>query len=107
MERDNLSHEMVELMLYAQHNNGAAYYESSYKILGKFHKAGTYNLDRAIKYLDRYCLIPAAKQYLLEFGSMTDSIKNIFPKSDRLKLAEYMALEMVAEFRLGNYSVEA
>lgn len=103
MERSELSHEMIELELYTKHNVGRAYYEPSYKTLGKFHQAGTYNLDRAIKYLDRYCLTLAAKQYLLEFGSMTDSVKNIFPKSDRLKLAEYLALEMVGEFRLGNY----
>lgn len=103
MERNQLSHEMIELELYTKHNVGRAYYEPSYKTLGKFHKKGTYNLDRAIQYLDRYCLIPAAKQYLLDFGSMTDSIKTIFPKSDRLKLAEYLALEMVGEFRLNNY----
>jgi hypothetical protein len=47
--------------------------------------------------------MPAAKQYLLEFGSMADSIKNMFPRSERLKLAEYMAIEMVGEFKIGNY----
>ena len=106
MERSELTQEMIELEQYTKHNVGRAYYEPSYKTLGKFHQTGTYNLDRAIAYLDRYCLTPAAKQYVLEFGSMTDSIKNMFPKADRLKLAEYLALEMVVEFRLGNYSTE-
>ena len=106
MERHELSHEMIQLELYTKNNVGRAYYEPCYKTLGKFHQAGTYNLDRAIAYLDRYCLTPAAKSYLLEFGSMTDSIKNMFPKAHRLKLAEYLALEMVGEFRLGNYSTE-
>jgi hypothetical protein len=34
---------------------------------------------------------------------MTDAVKYLFPKSDRLKLAEVMALEMIGEFKLGNY----
>lgn len=103
MNRDNLTHEMIELELYTKNNVGRAYYEPAYKVLGKFHRDGTYNLDRAIKYLDRYCLLPSAKQYKIEFGSMTDSVQRLFPKSDRVKLAEYMALEMIGEFKLGNY----
>lgn len=103
MKRDNLTHEMIELELYTKNNVGRAYYEPAYKVLGKFHKDGTYNLDRAIKYIDRYCLLPSAKQYLLEFGSMSDSVKVMFPRASRSQLAEYMALEMVGEFKLGNY----
>jgi len=48
-------------------------------------------------------LLPAAKEYLKQHGSMTDSVKQMFPKAERLKLAEVLALEMVGEFRLGNY----
>lgn len=101
MDRQQLSHEMIELSLYARHN--VVFYDHAHKVLGKFHKAGTYNLDRAIKYLDRYCLLPAAKHYKLEFGSMTDSVNQLFPRSERLKLAEVLALEMIGEFKLGNY----
>ena len=103
MNRESLTHEIIELEFYCKNNVGRAYYEPGYKILGKFHQKGTYNLDRAIAYIDRYCLLPAAKQYLLEHGSMTDSVKGMFPRSERLKLAEYMAQEMVGEFKLGNY----
>lgn len=103
MERESLSHEMIELELYTKNNVGTYYYDPQYKTLGHFHRDGTFSLDRAIAYIDRYCLIPAAKQYLLEFGSMGDSVKSMFPKGERIKLAEYMALEMVAEFRIGNY----
>jgi hypothetical protein len=94
---------MIKLELYCKNNVGRAYYEPGYKTLGNLHQKGTYNLDRAITYIDRSCLLPAAKQYLLEFGSMTDSVQGMFPRSERLKLAEYMALEMVGEFKLGNY----
>ena len=103
--RDTLSHEMIELLMYCEHDQffAPAYYDQAYKTLGKFHKAGTFNLDRAIKYLDRYLLTPGGKQYVTEHCSMTDSLKSMFPRSERLKLAEVMACEMVAEFRLGNY----
>jgi hypothetical protein len=103
--RQSLNHEMIELMMYAQNDSffAPAYYEPAYKTLGQFHQKGTYSLDRAIKYLDRYLLLPAAKEYLLQHGSMTDSVTSIFPKPDRIKLAEVMAVEMVAEFKLGNY----
>jgi len=103
--RETLSHEMVELGYYCEHDRffAPAYYWPAYKTLGKFHQANTFSLDRAIKYLDRYLLLPAAKEYLKQYGSMTDSIKQMFPKAERLKLAEVLALEMVGEFRLGNY----
>jgi len=103
--RENLSHEMIELMMYCEHDQffASAYYEPAYKTLGKFHQNGTFSLDRAIKYLDRYVLTPGGKQYVYERCSMTDSLKRMFPKSERIKLAEVMALEMVAEFKLGNY----
>ena len=103
--RETLSHEMVELGYYCEHDQffAPAYYSPVYKTLGKFHKANTFSLDRAIKYLDRYLLLPAAKDYLKQHGSMTDSVKHMFPKAGRLKLAEVLALEMVGEFRLGNY----
>jgi hypothetical protein len=103
--RDNLSHDLIELLLYSEHDQyfAPSHYDPAYKTLGKFHQAGTYSLDRAIKYLDRYLLLPAAKNYVLTQCSMTDSVKRMFPRSERLKLAEAMALEMVAEFRLGNY----
>ena len=103
--REQLSHEMVELGYYCEHDQffAPAYYWPAYKTLGKFHKANTFSLDRAIKYLDRYLLLPAAKEYLKHHCSMTDSVKQMFPKAERLKLAEVLALEMVGEFRLGNY----
>lgn len=105
MNRDHLTHEMIELMMYCENDQffAKAYYDPAYKTLGKFHKAGTYSLDRAIKYLDRYLLIPGAKDYIKVHCSMTDSVKSMFPKSERMKLAEVMALEMVGEFKLGNY----
>ena len=90
-----------ELQLWA--NNTEAWIKPAWLTLGKFHKAGTYNKDRAIAYLDRYVLTPAAKQYRSEFGGMGDRWQDWFPKACRLAAAESMADSMVAEFRLGNY----
>ena len=63
----------------------------------------TFSLDRAIAYVDRYCLVPAAKQYKLEHGSMTTPWHEMFPKPVRIEAAESIARSWIAEFRLGNF----
>lgn len=90
-----------ELELWA--NNTEAWIKPAWLTLGKFHKAGTFELDRAIAYVDRYVLIPAAKQYRLEFCGMCARWQDVFPKACRLAAAESIVAGMVAEFRLGNY----
>ena len=97
----NFSDAARELQLYT--DNTEAYIRPAWVTLGKFHKRGTFNLDRAIAYLERYVLTPAAKQYNREHGSMSTSWHAIFPKAVRLEAAEAIAAGMVAEFRLGNY----
>jgi len=47
--------------------------------------------------------MPAAKDYLMQFGSMTQGLRNTFPKSMRLFVAEQLADRFRAEFELGNY----
>lgn len=91
-----------ELQLYAC-NFSEAHYNMVGKTLSKFHKQGTFNLDRAIGYVDRYLLIPAAKDYVLCYGSMSTSWNTLFPKPTRSHAAESIAREFVAEFRSGNY----
>lgn len=91
-----------ELQLYAC-NFSEAHYNTVGKTLSKFHKQGTFNLDRAIGYIDRFLLIPAAKDYKQSYGSMRDSWNTMFPKPTRSHAAESIAREFVAEFRLGNY----
>ena len=59
-----------ELELYAV-NFSSAHYNSVGKTLSKFYKQGTFNLDRAIAYIERYLLVPAAKDYKLCYGSMS------------------------------------
>lgn len=90
-----------EIELYA--TNTSAFITPVMRTLSKKHRAGNFDLDRAIAYVDRYCLIPAAKQYRREFGSMTDSWSGMFPKAIRMMAAESIVRSAVAEFKLGNY----
>ena len=96
-----LSTEARELELYA--TNVEAFIVPVVKNLAKHYKRGNFSLDKAIHSIERYCLTPAAKQYKLEMGSMTQSWHQMFPKNVRLEAAESIALEIIAEFKLGNF----
>ena len=91
-----------ELEVYAVNFSGS-HYNTVGKTLSKFYKQGTFNLDRAIAYIERYLLVPAAKDYKLCYGSMATSWSQMFPKPERLVAAESIAHAFVSEFRLGNF----
>lgn len=91
-----------ELQLYAC-NFSESHYNSVGKTLSKFYKQGTFSLDRAIAYIERYLLVPAAKDYKLCNGSMAVAWNQMFPKPERLMAAESIARAFVSEFRLGNF----
>jgi len=93
--------EAHELELYA--TNVETWIAPVIKTLSRKHRAGIFDYGRAIDYVDRYCLVPAAKQYRLEFGSMHDHWTDLFPKSVRQEAAKAIVDGWVAEFRLGNY----
>lgn len=91
-----------ELELYAV-NFSESHYNTVAKTLSKFYKQGTFNLDRAVAYIERYLLVPAAKDYNLCHGSMFTPWNAVFPKPERLVAAESIAHAFVSEFRLGNF----
>jgi hypothetical protein len=91
-----------ELELYAC-NFSSVHYNMVGKTLSKFYKQGTFNLDRAIAYIERYLLVPAAKDYKLCNGSMRTTWNQMFPKPERIAAAESIAQMFVSEFRLGNF----
>ena len=91
-----------ELEVYAV-NFSESHYSSVGKTLSKFYKQGTFNLDRAIAYIERYLLVPAAKDYKLCYGSMSTAWNQMFPKPERLVAAESIAHAFVSDFRLGNF----
>lgn len=96
-------HAKTELELYCKHNG--PWFNEGAKTLSKIYqnKRKDFSLDRAISYLSRYVILPAAKQYVLEFGSMTDSVRSLFPKHLRDSLSEEIAHELIGEFKVGNF----
>tara|TARA_A100001201_G_C3989585_1_gene171173 strand:- start:281 stop:592 length:312 start_codon:yes stop_codon:yes gene_type:complete len=96
------SHAVRELELHACNFSGE-HYNTVYKCLSKFHKRGDFNYEIAVKYIERNLVLPAAKDYLLTFCSMTQGLRNTFPKSMRLFVAEQVADSFRAEFEIGNY----
>ena len=96
-----LSDAARELELYAE--NVEAFIAPVIKNLSRHHRRGQFSLDQAIKSIERYCLMPAARQYHLEHGSMSIRWFQVFPKAVRLEAAESIALKWSAEFKLGNY----
>ena len=92
----------TELDLHAC-NFSSEHYNSVGKCLSKFHQRGDFNYERAVKYIERNLVTPAAKDYLLTQCSMTQNLRNTFPKSMRLFVAEQLVSSFRAEFELGNY----
>ena len=97
------NHAQTELTLYAQHNG--PWFNDGAKTLSKIYqnKRKEFSLDRAISYLSRYVVLPAAKTYVYENCSMTDSVRSMFPKAMRDAIAEELARELISEFRLGTF----
>lgn len=93
--------EARELELYA--TNVECWIGPVIKTLSKKWKQGVFDYDRAIAYVDRYCLIPAAKQYNLENGSMATPWNVIFDKPTRRLAAESIVTQWVTEFKMGYF----
>ena len=101
IQHDNDNDAARELQLYAQ--NVESWYAPIIRTLSKKHRAGVFDYGRAVDYVDRYCLTPAAKQYRREFCSMADHWADVFPKHVRQAAAAAIVAESLAEFKLGNY----
>ena len=95
-------HAATELELHARNFSGE-HANTVGKCLSKFHKRGEFSYEIAVKYIERNLVLPAAKDYLLTCCSMTQGLRNTFPKSMRLFVAEQVATNYGAEFELGNY----
>ena len=98
----DFEHTMFDLQVTAENFCGETV-NKVYKTLSKKHKANVFDYERAIGCVDRQMLIPAAKDYQLRKGSMTQSWKSKFPKALRMQVAENIVDKLLVEFRLGNY----
>lgn len=95
----SLSTTARELSLYLeQTENRLAYISPGLINLNRAYLNGQ-GLDYFIKYLERYCIKPAAKQYTLEHASITQSVDDIFPKCCRLEVAEDIARKLIQTFK--------
>lgn len=83
-------------------NFSDSHYNTVGRTLSKFWRNNTFDLDRAIGYVERYLCTPAAKDYQQEFGSLTTAWNTLFPKPERMVAAEAIARSFVDEFKLGN-----
>ena len=96
-----LSTEARELELYA--TNVECWIKPVINILSNKHRAGIFDYDKALLAVDGYCLVPAAKQYKLEHGSMTTKWSDMFPANVRAEAAVSIVDSWLEEFRIGNY----
>jgi hypothetical protein len=98
-----MSHEAIELVLYAE--NDAGCYKAYILPMLKACERKYLRLDGDLtKMLNGFARIacPIARQYMLEHGSMTDSWHSVFPVSVRREFAEYFARYFLSEFHAGN-----
>lgn len=91
-----------ELELYARNFSGE-HWNTVVSTLHKFYKKGTYSHDRAIGYISRYLMVPAAKDYCLCYCSLNDSWNGLFNKPTRDFAAECIAEELHTDFVNGAY----
>ena len=67
-------------------------------------KRGMYDHEKAVK-LWMYLVDDAAKEYVKEYGSQTDDVKDMFPKETRLKVAQQLADQEKENIEKGEYDV--
>ena len=79
------------------------HYNSTGRLLTKFWRKGSFDYERALGYVYRNLVIPAAKDYKLCHGSITQSWHTMFPIPERKVAAENILNKFVAEFKLGNF----
>ena len=65
-------------------------------------KRGIYDHDKAQK-LWMYLINDAAKEYVKEYGSTQDDVKDMFPKETRLHLASVMSQRELDNIKQGEY----
>lgn len=98
-----MSHEAVELMLYAENDYGCykAYILPMFLACQKHYDKGNGDYERMVAGFQRV-LAPIARQYHLEHGTMSDKWSSLFPVSVRREVATHFAGRFLAEYRLGN-----
>jgi hypothetical protein len=100
------SNAVNELDLYIM-NNEDLYRRRFMPIIKNIQKKmakGIYDHEKAIP-LWMYLVDDASKQYVKEFGSPDEDVKNIFPKEVRLNVAKIIADRELENIKQGEYDV--
>ena len=92
----------LELEIYAGHFSSVLI-NSIGRTLTKFWRKGSFDYERALGYVYRNLIIPAAKDYKLCHGSITQSWHTMFPIPERKLAAETILNQFVADFKLNNF----
>lgn len=93
-----------ELLLYMENDHGVyrAYLCPTLRTIEKHYLKGQGDYEKALKAISRYAVLPSAREYVKVHGSMTASVKTMFPKVLRDAIAEDILEHFLAEFRIGN-----
>ena len=92
----------LELELYAGHFS-SVHINSIGRTLTKFWRKGSFDYERALDYVYRNLVIPAAKDYKVCHGSLNQSWHTMFPIPERKLAAENVLNQFVGEFKLNNF----
>lgn len=93
-----------ELTLYIENDYGVhrAYLCPTLTTIAKHYDRGQGDYGKALAAISRYAVLPAAREYVKVHGSMTASVKTMFPKVLRDAVAEDLLEYFLAEYRSDN-----
>ena len=111
MSYESLDAQVEELATYAC-NFSEEHYNPTEKTVCKAwincgkgdHRKG-WNYLRALQYVKKRLIDPAAKDYKREFGSMTQAWNQMWPLNIRQKAAEQVLGMWLGEYEIGNWSI--
>ena len=97
-------HEQQELYLYILNDWGVynAYLKPMFRAINKKYDQGQGDYEKAVTGLSRNAVLPAARYYVATHGSMTASVKTMFPKPVRDAVAQELMDYFLDEYRVGN-----
>ena len=100
---EHFSHEAVELLLYVENDRAVhdAYLIPALRNLTRHYRADRFHRELGIKGMRR-AVDAAAKDYNLRHGSMSTPWHELFSKSDRDKVAEYLVDDFLDRTRSGD-----
>ena len=104
MSYDTIESQVEELAMYACNFSSEHYNGTGRKLSNKW-REGNWSQTWALNILYLQLVVPAAKDYKYEFGSMTQSWQEMWPLHVRGAVTCQMYDHFVDEFKLGNFYV--